>query len=107
MGVVQVGLVTSAAKAAYEMAFPCLRPTGTLFVVGLPAERLCFPPILRASSEAHIRASAVGTREDLLEVLALAAAVRIPCRTGTRPLAEANQPLDQHRTRRVSARLVI
>ena len=35
-------LVTSAAKAAYDAAVPCVRPTGILLVVGLPAESLCF-----------------------------------------------------------------
>ncbi len=107
IGGVHVALVTSAAKAAYEMAFYCLRPTGTLFVVGLPAESICFPPIMMASSEAHIRASAVGTRQDLREVLALAAGGKIRCRVGTRPLAEANQALDQLRSGQVSGRLVL
>src|SRR5437879_1490226 len=41
-GGVHVALVTSAAKAAYDLAFSCLRPTGTLLVVGLPSESLCF-----------------------------------------------------------------
>ena len=64
-GGVHVALVTSAAKAAYDMAFSCLRPTGTLLVVGLPSENLCFPPILMSAKEVHIRASAVGTRQDV------------------------------------------
>ena len=107
IGGVHVALVTSAAKAAYEMAFYCLRPTGTLFVVGLPAESICFPPILMASSEVRIRASAVGTRQDLREVLALAAAGKIRCRVGSLPLAEANQALDQLRRGQVSGRIVL
>ena len=37
------------------MAFSCLRPTGTLLVVGLPSENICFPPILMASGEVRIR----------------------------------------------------
>src|SRR5260370_19332736 len=104
MGGVLVASVTPAARRVYELAFYCLRPTGTLLVVGLLAESICFPPILMASSEAPIRASAVGTREDLREVLALAAAGKIRCRVGTRPLAEANQALDQLRSGQVSGR---
>ena len=50
-GGVHLALVSSAAKAAYDMAFYCLRPTGTLLVVGLPAENICFPPILMAAGE--------------------------------------------------------
>ena len=43
-GGVHVALVTSAAKAAYDMAFSCLRPTGTLLVVGLPVGEYLFSP---------------------------------------------------------------
>jgi propanol-preferring alcohol dehydrogenase len=107
IGGIHVALVTSAAKAAYEMAFYCLRPTGTLLVVGLPAESICFPPILMASSEVRIRASAVGTRQDLREVLAMAEAGKIRCRVGTRPLSEANHALDQLRSGQVSGRIVL
>ena len=106
-GGVHVALVTSAAKAAYDMAFSCVRPTGTLLVVGLPAENICFPPILMASLEVRIQASAVGTRQDVREVLALAAAGKIRCRVSTRPLAEANEALEQLRGGQVSGRMVL
>ena len=72
-GGVHVALVTSVAKAAYDMAFYCLRPTGVLLAVGLPAQDICFPPIRMAAGEIRIQASAVGTRQNLLEVLALGA----------------------------------
>ncbi len=50
-GGVHVSLVTSAAKSAYDTAFSCVRRTGTLLVVGLPAENICFPPILMAAEK--------------------------------------------------------
>jgi propanol-preferring alcohol dehydrogenase len=106
-GGVHVALVTSAAKAAYDMAFSCLRPTGTLLVVGLPAENICFPPILMAGGEVRIRASAVGTRQDLREVLAMAAAGKLRCHVVKRPLAEANEALDLLRKGEVSGRIVL
>jgi propanol-preferring alcohol dehydrogenase len=106
-GRVHVALVASAAKAAYDMAFSCLRPTGTLLVVGLPAENICFPPILMASLEVRIRASSVGTRQDVREVLALATAGKIRCQVGSRPLAEANEALEQLRGGQVSGRMVL
>src|SRR5258708_7407112 len=106
-GGVQVGLGDSAGRAAYDTAFYCVRQRGTLRVVGLPAENICFPPILMAAAEVRIQASAVGTRQDLREVLALAAAGRIRCRVGTRSLSEANQALDQLRSGQVSGRLVL
>jgi propanol-preferring alcohol dehydrogenase len=104
---VHVAIVTSAAKAAYDMAFYSLRPSGTLLVVGLPAENICFPPILMAGGEIRIRASAVGTREDLRGVLAMAAEGKIHCEVSTRPLAQANEVLEELRRGRVSGRVVL
>jgi len=106
-GGVHVSLVTSAAKAAYDTAFSCLRPTGTLLVVGLPAENICFPPILMAAREVRIHASTVGTRQDLREVLTMAAAGKIRCHVVKRPLADANEALDQLRKGEVSGRIVL
>ncbi len=106
-GRVHVALVTSAAKAAYDAAFSSLRPTGTLLVVGLPAENICFPPILMAAGEIRIRASTVGTRQDLREVLNMAAAGKVRCQVVARPLAQANEALDQLRKGQVSGRIVL
>jgi propanol-preferring alcohol dehydrogenase len=106
-GRVHVALVTSAAKAAYDAAFSSLRPTGTLLVVGLPAENICFPPILMAAGEIRIHASTVGTRQDLREVLAMAAAGKVRCQVVARPLAQANEALDQLRKGQVSGRIVL
>jgi len=106
-GGVHVALVASAAKAAYDQAFYCVRPTGTLLAVGLPAENICFPPIMMASGEIRIQASAVGTREDLRGILAMAAAGGVRCLTATRPLAHANQVLDELRHGRVAGRVVL
>jgi alcohol dehydrogenase, propanol-preferring len=106
-GGVHVAIVTSAAKAAYDMAFYCLRPTGTLLVVGLPAENICFPPILMAAGELRIHASAVGTRRNLREVLAMAAAGKLRCETTTYPLDGVNSLLDDLRRGRISGRAII
>ena len=106
-GGVHVALVASAARAAYEMAFYGLRPTGTLLVVGLPAEPICFPPIMMAAGEVRIRASAVGTRQDLRDVLAMAAAGKIRCQVAARPLVQANDVLEELRRGRISGRTVL
>jgi propanol-preferring alcohol dehydrogenase len=106
-GSAHVVLVTSAAKAAYDTAFPCVRPTGTLLVVGLPSESICFPPIMMAATEIRIRASSVGTREDTRELLALAAVGKVRCQVATRPLAEVNEVLGQLRRGEVSGRIVL
>ena len=106
-GGVHVCLVSSAAKAAYDTAFYCLRPTGTLVVVGLPAENICVPPVLMAAGEIRIQASAVGTRRDLQQVLSLAAAKNLHCRAAARPLSEVNRVLDELRQGKVSGRIVL
>ena len=107
VGGVHAALVTSAAKAAYDTAFYGVRPSGTLLVVGLPAENICFPPILMAAREIRMQASAVGTREDLSEILAMAANGKVRCQVAARPLAEANEVLEQLRRGNVSGRIVL
>ncbi|MGA3090991.1 MAG: alcohol dehydrogenase catalytic domain-containing protein [Terriglobales bacterium] len=106
-GGAHIALVTSAAKSAYDMAFGCLRPTGTLLVVGLPANDISFSPILMAGSEIQIRASAVGTRQDLQEILEMAAAGLVRCQVATRPLEEAQEALAQLRSGQVCGRAVL
>jgi len=106
-GGVHVALVTSAAKAAYDTAFACIRPSGMLLAVGLPSENVCFPPIMMAAKEVRIQASAVGTRQDLREVLAMADIGKIRCQVATRPLLDANEVMDELRRGRVSGRIVL
>src|SRR5216684_86809 len=106
-GGVHVALVTSAAKSAYDMAFYCVRPTGTLLVVGLPAKDISFPPVLMAAGEIQIKASAVGTREDLGEVLAMGAAGTVHCQVTTRPLDAVQEVLGELKRGEVSGRVVL
>jgi alcohol dehydrogenase, propanol-preferring len=106
-GGVHIALVTSGAKSAYDMAFYCVRPTGTLLVVGLPAREISFPPILMAAAEIQIKASAVGTREDLREVLAMGAAGTVHCQLSTRPLAEVGEVLGELSRGEISGRVVL
>jgi alcohol dehydrogenase, propanol-preferring len=106
-GGAHVALVASASKAAYDMALATLRPTGMLLVVGLPAENICFPPLLVAGGEIQICASAVGTREDIRNVLAMAAQGQICCQVATRPLADANGILEELRRGQIAGRVVL
>jgi propanol-preferring alcohol dehydrogenase len=106
-GGAHVALVCSAAKAAYDAAFNSLRPTGTLLAVGLPAESICFPPIMMAAREVRIKASSVGTRADLRAVLAMAAAGKVHCDVTSKPLEFANEALELLRTGQVAGRMVL
>ncbi|HLJ14696.1 MAG TPA: zinc-dependent alcohol dehydrogenase, partial [Bryobacteraceae bacterium] len=106
-GGVHVAIVTSGSKSAYDMAFYCVRPGGTLLVVGLPAQEISFPPILMAAAEIQIKASAVGTREDLREVLAMGAAGALHCQVSTRRLDEVGEVLGQLSRGEIQGRVVL
>jgi propanol-preferring alcohol dehydrogenase len=105
MGGAHVAVVTSAAKAAYDQAFYAVRSSGTLMVVGMPAEDLCFPAIMMR--EIRIMSSATGTREDMREVLELAAAGRIRCQVETCPLEQVNKIFDEMRRGKITGRVVL
>jgi alcohol dehydrogenase, propanol-preferring len=107
LGGAHVALVTSAAKAAYDSAFYSLRAGGTIAVVGLPAEPLTFPAIAMVAREARIVASAVGTREDVREVLELAASGKLRCQIETRSLDQINETLDEMRQGKLAGRVVL
>ena len=105
-GSVHVAMVTAGNKAAYDTAFPCVRATGRLMVVGLPPE-ISFAPIMMAAKEIRVQASAVGTRQDLTEVLEMAASGKLHCQVATRPLADVNMILDEMRAGKISGRVVL
>ena len=105
MGGAHVAVVTSAAKAAYDQAFYAVRSGGTLMVVGMPAEDLSFPAIMMR--EMRIMSSATGTREDLREVLELAASGRVHCKVETRPLEHVNDVFDEMRQGKITGRVVL
>ena len=107
LGGAHIAVVTSAARAAFDLGFKCLRPAGTLAIVGLPPEPLQFSALAIVSGEFRIVGSAVGTRDDLRATLALAAAGQLRCHCHTRPLSEANAALDDLRAGRVQGRTVL
>ncbi|HYP27746.1 MAG TPA: zinc-dependent alcohol dehydrogenase [Blastocatellia bacterium] len=107
MGGAHFSVVTAAAKAAYDIAFRSLRPRGTLVVVGLPADDLTFNPNAMSSAETRIISSSVGTREDMREVLDLAAGGKVRCEIETRRLDQINEVFDQMRGAQITGRLVL
>jgi propanol-preferring alcohol dehydrogenase len=107
LGGMHVCVVTSAAKAAYDMALRCLRPTGTLAVVGLPAEALSFQALALVGAEARIVSAAVGTRDDIRAVLALAASGQLVCRIEEAPLTDVNDVLARMRRGDIRGRIVL
>ena len=107
LGGAHVVVVTSAARAAYDLAMKCLRPAGTLSVVGLPPEPLSFGALQLVGGEFRIVGSAVGTRDDLKATLALAAAGQLHCEHETQPLDQVNEVLARMRAGRFTGRMVL
>jgi alcohol dehydrogenase, propanol-preferring len=105
LGGAHVSVVTSGAKAAYDSAFYSTRGSGTLVVVGMPSENLSFPAIMMR--EVKIMASATGTREDLREVLEMAAVGKVKCLIETRKLEEINEVFEEMRGAKITGRVVI
>jgi propanol-preferring alcohol dehydrogenase len=107
LGGVHVAVVTSAAKAAYDMAVRCLRPAGTLAVVGLPAEPLAFQALSLVGSEIRIVSAAVGTRDDLRATLELAVAGKVRCRIEQVPLDCVNDVFARMERGAINGRMVL
>lgn len=106
-GGVHVAIVTSSSNAAFDAAMTVLRPTGTLAVVGLPAKPLSFAALALVGREIRVIGSAVGTRDDLRAVLAMAAEGKLKCRTESQPLDQINQVLDRMRAGTIYGRVVL
>ncbi len=106
-GGVHLALVATPAKAAYDTAFTVLRAGGAVMIVGLPSEPLTFDAVKLARNEARILTSVVGTRQDVRDTLALAAAGKLHCRVETRPLAEINEILDEMHRGALLGRVVV
>lgn len=106
-GGAHVVMVCSGSKAAYEMALGCVRKGGTLVAVGMPPEPIPVSAVTLVAGELRIIASAVGTREDMRELLDLAAKGGIKCRFETKPLAEANAVLQRMKSGEITGRVVL
>ena len=107
LGGAHVAVVTSAAKAAYDTAFKCLRPGGTISVFGLPAEPLMFSALGLVSQEARVMGSSIGTREDMRAVLEMAAQGQLRCRTEAQPLDQVNAVFERMRRGQILGRVVL
>ncbi|RYF36549.1 MAG: hypothetical protein EOO25_20700, partial [Comamonadaceae bacterium] len=66
-----------------------------------------FPALALVGIEARIIASSVGTRDDMREVLQLAAQGKLRCITETRPLAQVNEVFERMRRGQITGRVVL
>jgi propanol-preferring alcohol dehydrogenase len=102
-----VALVTAPSKAAYDLAVKTLRRRGTLMVVGLPKEDLTFFADDLAVGEFRILGSAVGTRREMRDLLALVASGAARCQVETWHLEEVNRVFDCLRRGDILGRAVL
>ena len=107
LGGVHVVLNFAPTAQAIAQGFQALRRGGTLVLVGLPPGNFTLP--IRASVAKGIRVltSAVGTRQDLREVLALAAAGKIRTIAETACLGQINDVFERLRAGKITGRLVL
>jgi propanol-preferring alcohol dehydrogenase len=87
--------------------FEALRRAGTLVLVGLPPGNFTLPILGSVAKGIRILTSAVGTRQDLREVLALAAAGKIKTVAEPLRLEDINRAFDRMRAGTISGRMVV
>ncbi len=102
-----LAIVAAPAKPAYDLAIHTLRRRGTLAVVGLPKEDLTFFADDLVVSESRIIASAVGTRDEMRELLMLAAAGKIRCEVEPCRLEQINDVFEKMKRGQLLGRAVI
>ncbi|MGE0129781.1 MAG: alcohol dehydrogenase catalytic domain-containing protein [Blastocatellales bacterium] len=106
-GGAHVVMVTSGSRAAYETALRTIRKAGTLAIVGMAPEAVPLSTVAMVSGEYRIVASAVGSREDLREVLELAAEGKVKCRIETRAFDQVDNVLNEMKEGRLLGRVVL
>jgi propanol-preferring alcohol dehydrogenase len=107
IGGADVAIVLAASPRAYEQAFACLRPNGTLVGVGLPADNVMHLPIFETVLRGiKVVGSLVGTRVDLKETFELHADGRTEIVRETRNLAQVNESMTQVLSGEIEGRIV-
>jgi propanol-preferring alcohol dehydrogenase len=107
VGGAHVVLCLAPTAEAVGQAFEALRRGGTLVLVGLPPTSFTLPIRACVAKGIRILTSAVGTRQDLREVLALAAAGKIHTTAETCRLEEINQVFDRMKRGEIVGRVVV
>jgi alcohol dehydrogenase, propanol-preferring len=106
-GGAHVVIVTSGSRAAYETALRSIRKAGTLAIVGMAPEPVPLSTVAMVSGEYRIVSSAVGSREELREVLQLAAEGKVKCRIETRAFDQVDDVLNEMKEGRLVGRVVL
>jgi propanol-preferring alcohol dehydrogenase len=100
-------LITAVSRPAFAQGVGMLRPRGTLALVGLPPGDFAlniFDVVLKGKT---VRGSAVGTRQDLVEALAFAAAGQVKVHYKTERLENINEVLAALSAGKIDGRMVL
>ncbi|MGE5327175.1 MAG: alcohol dehydrogenase catalytic domain-containing protein, partial [Deltaproteobacteria bacterium] len=107
LGGAHVVLNLVCSQATIEQSFSALRRGGTLVLAGLPQGTFTLPILPSVAKGIRILTSAVGSRQDLREVLALAAEGKIKTVVETCRLEEINQVFERMRQGTIAGRMVV
>jgi propanol-preferring alcohol dehydrogenase len=100
-------LITAPSLVAFKQGVGLTRKRGTCVLVGLPPGEFPVPLFDVVANCITIRGSFVGTRADMAEALAFAAAGKVKADIETQPLSAINQVLERLAHGEVAARAVI
>ncbi|MBI1983329.1 MAG: zinc-dependent alcohol dehydrogenase [Acidobacteria bacterium] len=106
-GGAHVALCFAPTEQVIAQAFESLRLCGTLVLVGLPPGNFTLPILGCVRKGVRILTCAVGTRQDLREVLALAAAGKVKCLVETCRVDQINEVFERMRRGRIAGRVVV
>jgi propanol-preferring alcohol dehydrogenase len=100
-------LITAPSLPAFKQGIGMTRRRGTCVLVGLPPGEFPVPIFDVVAACITIRGSFVGTREDMAEALAFAAAGKVKANIEVQPLSSINQVIDRLEHGDVAARVVL
>jgi propanol-preferring alcohol dehydrogenase len=100
-------LVTAASRQAFGQALRMVRRKGTVSLVGLPPGTFDTPIFDVALKRITVRGSIVGTRQDLAEAIAFAAAGKVRAHTQIAALEDINTVFADLKAGRVTGRIVL
>ncbi len=100
-------LVTAVSRSAFGQALQMVRRKGTVSLVGLPPGTFETPIFDVVLKRITVRGSIVGTRQDLAEAVAFAAAGKVRAHTRTAALEDINTVFADLKAGRVTGRVVL
>ena len=100
-------LVTAVSTGAFAQAIAIVRRKGTVVMNGLPPGEFPTPVLPVVLKRITLRGSIVGTRQDLAEALAFAAAGKVKARVSTEPLEAVNDVFARMEAGQINGRVVL